>query len=84
MSYIIAFLIMASLDAIWARYIAAISGKPALKGAVWSAAIVAMGGIATVQYTQNSVLLIPAAIGAFVGTYLSVWYDKRQETKKWG
>ena len=71
------FLISAVVDAVWAKYIAAASAHKALAAAAWSAGIIFCGSFVTVEYVTNHWLALPAALGAFVGTYLTIWWGKR-------
>lgn len=59
-------------DFIWAKYMAAVAGNLALVAAGWSVFIIAIGAFLTVSYVDDKRLIIPACIGAFVGTYLAI------------
>lgn len=72
MSYLFVFLVMALLDFCWARYIIYINGKRPVLAGSWSAAITLGSAMVVVSYGQNHLLIIPAVVGAFVGTWLSV------------
>ncbi len=60
------------LDYIWARYTVAVGDQLAVRAAVYATAIMALNGYAAIGYTQNPWLLIPAAAGAFIGTYFAI------------
>ncbi len=71
-SAIIVFAIMTALDFVWARYTAAVTDKRRLAAALYSGAIVGLGGFSTISYVDNHWMLIPAVAGALFGTYLAV------------
>jgi hypothetical protein len=59
-------------DFVWARYIASISlGGPMVAG-LWAAATIVLGAYIVVSYVGDRRLILPAGIGAFIGTYLAV------------
>ena len=72
MQFLLVFLAMVATDFVWARYnIASINHRPVAAG-LYSAAIVALGAYSVVSYTQNHWMWLPAAAGAFVGTFFAV------------
>lgn len=72
MSWIIAFLSMAALDFIWAKYTKAATDHRALAAANLSAALVACNVVVTLGYVTNVWLIVPTLAGAWVGTYWGV------------
>lgn len=75
---LLVFLAYIALDYVFARYIKATAEKRPMPAGIWSAAILAFTGFVTVSYVSNPWMLIPAALGAFVGTYLSVAQDEKE------
>ncbi len=67
-------LAVAALDALWARWTLAIAETHALAASAYAVALLLMGGWVTISYVKDKRLLWPAAVGAFVGTWLSVHY----------
>ena len=63
---------MAALDMCWTLYIAKVQELKALGAATWSMLIMVFGAGVTISYIHNPILLIGAAAGAFVGTWLTV------------
>lgn len=57
-------------DAIWARYISAVSSSGKLEASGWSVVVIALGAYVVVQYVEDRRLVLPAMVGAFIGTYL--------------
>lgn len=68
------FLAVALADALWARWMLATSLGHAVLAGFYSAGLVLSGAFVTVAYIKDRRYLIPALLGAFVGTYLSVRY----------
>lgn len=68
----IVFIAMFALDFVWARYTFAMTQKRAGAAATYSAVIIGLGGASTINYVSDHWMLIPAAAGAFAGTWLAV------------
>ena len=61
-----------ALDFVWARYTFAMtSGRPAIAGS-YASVLIVLSGAAAIGYTSDPWMLIPAAAGAFLGTYAAV------------
>jgi hypothetical protein len=72
MSYIFVFFATMLADWFWAQWGRAIVMKQAPTAAFHSVMIILCGGFTIVEYTSNHWLLIPAALGAALGTYVAV------------
>lgn len=59
-------------DVIWAEWARAVSLRRADLAAVYAAGIIVCGAFVTIEYVHDHWLLLPAAAGAFVGTWWSV------------
>lgn len=59
-------------DFIWAKYMASIADKSALVAANWSVLVIALGAFIVVSYVEDKRLILPACLGAWIGTYLAV------------
>ncbi len=70
--WLIAFLAMFATDAAWSLYVAAVAAGAALAASGWAVALFLLGAVAIIGYTRDRWLLIPAAAGAFLGTYAGV------------
>lgn len=66
----------ALVDVCWTFYFISITKEKALLAGWWSTLVVAFGAAATVSYVNDPTLLVAAFIGAFVGTSLTVQYNK--------
>ena len=72
LKWIGAFFGVMCLDFVWGKYIQATNGTNPLIAGLWAIPIFLLGGVITIGYISDPNLLIPAAFGAFAGTYLSV------------
>lgn len=72
MIYILVFVSTTLADVAWTKYTLAVAEKRATRAAGWSAAIVLFGAFNIVTYVGDHWALIPAALGAFVGTLWAV------------
>ena len=71
------FLAMIVTDVIWTYYIQTIADKKAAQAAFWSMLVMFTGAYTVVHYVADPVMVIPAGLGAAVGTYLTVRYGKK-------
>jgi hypothetical protein len=69
---ILVFCLACAVDFLWASYIRHTAAGSAMKSAVYAMAIVVAGSLTTLFYVRDPRLIIPAALGAFLGTYLCV------------
>jgi hypothetical protein len=70
----LAFLGMVALDFVWARYTINLIKKNPAKSGGYAATIMLLNGIVTLTYVHDPWMILPAAAGAFVGTYLGGRY----------
>lgn len=66
---ILVFLLVFGADIIWARYISAIAVGKRFLAANYSMLIWCFGAVSFAEFISNYWLIIPACIGAWVGTY---------------
>lgn len=59
-------------DLAWASYIGAVSRGAVLPAALWSAGIVAIGVVTTRAVVKSGWYVLPAGLGAAVGTVLAM------------
>lgn len=69
------FAAMFALDYVWTYYTKAIQRHAPLAASSWAVSITIFNAVAQIGYVGNHWLLIPAALGAFAGTYCAM---------KWG
>ena len=79
---ILIFLATSCSDILWVFYIRRTGEGKAVAAAVFSAMIVILGGLVILAYVGNSWYLIPAALGAFIGTTLTIKFDLRNKKYK--
>ena len=68
---------MLLVDFVWAISIKAISNDKMLVGALTASFLVVMNSLVTISYIKDPILIIPAALGAFVGVMLSSLWKKK-------
>lgn len=78
---ILIFFATAASDVLWVFYIRRTSKGKAISAAAFSAMIVLLGGLVVLAYVDNRWYLIPAALGAFVGTIISIKLDIKFDIK---
>lgn len=66
-----------ALDFVWAYYTKAVTERAEWRAAWWAAGIMVLGGIGQIGYVNDPVLLIPAALGAFGGTFAAIKRHRR-------
>lgn len=72
--FVIVFVAMFALDFVWALYTQAVTASAALRASMWATAITVLSGLGQIGYTHDPWLLIPAALGAFAGTFIALTY----------
>jgi hypothetical protein len=77
MKFIFVFLLVTFVDFIWAKYIAHIAKSHAIKASLYSGLLTLISSLVTIAYVGDHRMIIPAALGALVGTYLAVKLDKK-------
>jgi len=78
---LIVFTLMLVVNIAWARYIQTVSDGQRLKASLWDSTLFLLGGITVTQYTKAHWLLIPATLGAFVGTFIGAKRGKGIEAE---
>ncbi len=69
------FLATSLSDILWVFYIRRTSEGKAFSAGLFSALIVVIGAFVIVSYVDNKFYLIPAALGAFIGTIITIKFD---------
>jgi hypothetical protein len=67
----------AATDAVYVMFTAAISARKRIQAATWSSAWYLLSAFAVISYTRNWVYVCFAAIGSWLGAYLSVTFLQR-------
>jgi len=76
MRNLLVFLTVAVSDGIWTAYIVSTSEHRALTASLWSALLVLASWYIVISYQKDKRMIIPAILGAFVGTYLTLIITK--------
>jgi hypothetical protein len=72
MIYVAVFIFVCLSDMVWTYYISAVAkGKPFL-ASLFSSLTVFMGLMATIMVVADQLAIVPAMLGAFLGTYVTV------------
>ena len=69
---LIVFVALLFTDYVWAEWSKSVADGNAKRAAINSIGTVLASGFAAISYVHNPLYLIPAGIGAFIGTYVSV------------
>jgi drug/metabolite transporter superfamily protein YnfA len=76
MKFILVFLFTALSECIWTFYICSTAKEKAGLASFFSCLTVLMGLVVTIVVVDSPKYIIPATIGAWAGTYLTVSYMK--------
>jgi uncharacterized membrane protein YhaH (DUF805 family) len=66
-------------DAVYVFFTAAVAARHRFRAANWSSVWYLLSAFAVINYTGNPVYVVFAALGSWVGAYLSVTWLKRGE-----
>lgn len=69
------FVVNFALDIVWAKYTMNIQARNPHWAGLWAVGIIAFSGGSVLLYTSQPLLLLPAALGAYVGTVWTVQMD---------
>ena len=68
---------MFCMDFVYAEYTKACADRKALLASLMASIMLGFGGFVVSMYVDDPWMLVPASIGAFFGTYVSVIRDKK-------
>lgn len=69
---LVVFFAVAGADVCWSKYTMSMVAGKKLPAALWSAAIVGLGSLSVLAYVASPAFVIPAMLGAFVGTLVGM------------
>lgn len=72
----------AATDAVYVMFSAAVAGRRRVPAATWSSVWYLLSAFAVISYTRNWVYVCFAAIGSWVGAYLSMSFLRRPENRE--
>ena len=64
------------VDMLYAYYIIQVEQRNPMKAALVSSVLYSLLAYGVVSYSRNILYLFPLATGAFIGTYLTVWWKR--------
>jgi hypothetical protein len=71
------FLSTAATDAVYVLFNAAVSARRRIPAATWSSVWYLLSAFAVISYTKNWLYVVFAALGSWVGAYLSMTFLRR-------
>lgn len=71
----------AATDAVYVMFNAAVTARRAPRAASWSAVWYLLSAFAVISYTGNSVYVVFAAAGSWIGAYFSVRWLHRSDAR---
>ena len=72
MRFIAVFFAMFFTDIFWTMLVRKTTQGKALAAAIYSVILVLLSAVAITSFVEETIYLVPAALGAFAGTYLTV------------
>lgn len=79
MDYVLTFISLFCIDIFYTYYLRAIADSKALVASLWSIVVTILGAFVVINYTTDHMMLIPAALGAFCGTFVGMKLKKKAE-----
>jgi hypothetical protein len=76
MDYLTTFLAVFFLDLVYTHYLRSVQNNKPLTASFWSMFCYLGASVAIINFTENHLLLIPALVGAFFGTYVGMKIKK--------
>lgn len=85
MIYLVKFLTvllaMAIADVCWTYYFIKIEERRSVAAGLWGIGIYLCGAFTIMSYMEDRSLVVAAMIGSFIGTWATVEYKKKKESK---
>jgi len=81
-AYIFTFLSMFVTDIVYTQLLKSVQNDRPLASSIWASLITFLGGVAIINYTSNNMMIIPAVLGAFCGTYVGMKLHRRNRIGK--
>jgi diacylglycerol kinase len=77
--YVFTFFALFFTDIFYTYYLKSVQEERALRASCWAVLVFLVACFAVIEYTTNHMLLIPAAFGAFCGTFVGIKLRKKAE-----
>jgi hypothetical protein len=68
-------------DIVYTQLLKSVQNDRPMASSIWASAITFLGGVAIINYTNDNMMIIPAVLGAFAGTYVGMKFHLHE--KKW-
>jgi hypothetical protein len=81
LKFITVFFAMFLADICWALYFIKVSERKSIAASIWAVGIYLCGAFTITSYIENKSFIIPAILGSFLGTYVTIEYKKKKEKK---
>ena len=78
--YIVTFFAVFFTDVFYTYYLKAVQDEQVMRASSWAAIVFLIACVAVINYTTNQWLLVPAAVGAFCGTWVGMKIRKKQSS----
>lgn len=75
---LIVFAAMVVVDFMWARYLITATAGKAMQSSLWAVGIILANSLVVIEYTTSHWMILAAAAGSFVGTYVSIKLKKKE------
>lgn len=75
MQYLLTFLAMFATDILYTLWVRRAAEGSALSAAGFAATLLLTNGFVTIQFVKNNWHLVAAALGAFLGTWITILID---------
>ena len=75
-TYILTFLAVFFTDILYVYFLKAVQHDRPIAAGLWSVVVTATASIAVINYTSDHLALIPALLGAFLGTVAGMKFRK--------
>ena len=75
--WIVVFFALFFTDVFYTYYLKAVQDNQAMRASLWGVVVFFVAAIAVVNYTTNHWLMIPACLGAFLGTFVGMKLRKK-------
>lgn len=76
--WIIVFVVTCIYDILCTLYLKKVHEGKAFLGATYSSLIYLISALVIIEYTSDKLLIIPAVVGGFVGTYFTIKFLKNK------
>jgi uncharacterized protein YebE (UPF0316 family) len=77
LDYIVTFFALFFTDVFYTFYLKAVNNEKTVTASIWAVVVFIIAAVAVIEYNSNHMLLIPASIGAFCGTFVGIKIRKK-------